>query len=58
MQQWSQLAKSADNTHLLMNYGAQTTSGLMYNLYADKLLQLNLVPDEVGRTVSTEFPHI
>lgn len=48
MNQWSQLAKSADNTHLVMNYGAQDTTGLMYNLYADKLLQLDLVPDEVS----------
>lgn len=42
--------KSSDNLHLVMEYGAQQTSGLMYNLYADRLLQLNIVPDEVIMT--------
>ena len=32
---------------MLMTYGQQNTNGLLYNLYADKLLQLNLVPEEV-----------
>lgn len=30
-----------------MSYGMQNSSGLIYNLFVDKLLQLNLVPQEV-----------
>lgn len=30
-----------------MTYEEQESEALLYNLYADKLLQLGLVPDEV-----------
>jgi len=45
--QWQTLSVSSDNTHLLLSYGQQSCGGLIYNLYADKLLQLNLVPEQI-----------
>ncbi|KLO18699.1 DUF1793-domain-containing protein [Schizopora paradoxa] len=45
--QWQTLSVSSDNTHLLLSYGQQSCAGQVYNLYADKLLQLNLVPDQI-----------
>ena len=47
IQQWQNLTMSSDKSHLRMAFGQDQTSGLMYNLYADKLLNLNLVPSEV-----------
>ncbi|KAH7100410.1 DUF1793-domain-containing protein [Auriculariales sp. MPI-PUGE-AT-0066] len=44
---WRALATSRDRTHLRLTYNDDASSGLMYNLYADKLLGLNLFPDEV-----------
>lgn len=48
MQQWIALAVASDQSHLLMNYGVQSSSGLMYNLFADKLLNLSLVNPAVS----------
>ncbi|KLO18701.1 DUF1793-domain-containing protein [Schizopora paradoxa] len=45
--QWQTLSVSSDNSHLLLSYGQQSCAGQVYNLYADKLLQLNLVPDQI-----------
>lgn len=45
--QWATLATASDNSHLLMTYGSQSSSGLVYNLYYDQLLQLNLVPQQI-----------
>ncbi|TDL28033.1 DUF1793-domain-containing protein [Rickenella mellea] len=45
--EWQSLSLAADGSHLLANYGLQSSSGLMYNLFADKLLQLNVVPNTV-----------
>ncbi|OBZ70559.1 hypothetical protein A0H81_09078 [Grifola frondosa] len=44
---WQSLALSSDQQHLLEDYGNQQSSALMYNLYADRLLQLNLVNETV-----------
>lgn len=38
-----------------MTYGTQDSEALVYNLYADKLLQLGLVPDNVRRTLLLHF---
>lgn len=38
-----------------MTYGDDESEALMYNLYADKLLQLGLVPDEVRAPYSIVF---
>ncbi|TDL23432.1 DUF1793-domain-containing protein [Rickenella mellea] len=45
--EWQSLSLAADGSHLLANYGSQSSSGLMYNLYADKLLQLSVVPNTI-----------
>ncbi|KAF5390714.1 hypothetical protein D9757_002684 [Collybiopsis confluens] len=45
--QWQTLATSSTGDHLTLNYGNTSSWGLSYNLYADKLLQLNLFPDDI-----------
>lgn len=39
---------SADGQHILASYGNQNSWALVYNLYADRLLETNLVPDSVS----------
>ncbi|KLO09278.1 DUF1793-domain-containing protein [Schizopora paradoxa] len=41
---WQNLSISQDQTQILSSFGDQNSSGIIYNLYADKLLQLGLVP--------------
>ena len=48
---WLSLAMSSDGSRLLGSYGDQQSWSLMYNLYADKMLGLNFVP----QSVSSEF---
>ncbi|KAJ7781111.1 DUF1793-domain-containing protein [Mycena metata] len=45
--QWQNLATSSDQSHLTLSYGNSSSWGLSYNLYADKLLKLNLFPDAI-----------
>ncbi|THV08425.1 DUF1793-domain-containing protein [Dendrothele bispora CBS 962.96] len=45
--QWQDLAVSADGRHLVLAYGDSSSWDLSYNLYADKLLKLNLFSDSV-----------
>ena len=45
MNKWRTQATSGD--HLVLEYQNPTSTGLFYNLYADKLLRTNLVPEEV-----------
>ncbi|KAJ7044468.1 DUF1793-domain-containing protein [Mycena alexandri] len=45
--QWQYLATSSDQSHLTLSYGNSSSWGLSYNLYADKLLKLNLFPDTI-----------
>ncbi|KAK7060514.1 hypothetical protein VNI00_001279 [Paramarasmius palmivorus] len=45
--QWQGLATSSDGKHLTLSYGNESSWGLSYNLYADKLLGLNLFPQSV-----------
>ncbi|KAF9268096.1 DUF1793-domain-containing protein [Marasmius fiardii PR-910] len=52
--QWEQLAMSPDGRHLTLNYGNASSWGLAYNLYADRLLGLNLFPQSVY-TMQTEW---
>jgi hypothetical protein len=46
MQSWVSLTATASG-QLKWTYDDDTTWGLMYNLLADKLLQLNIVPASV-----------
>ena len=48
VQQWQKLALSSDKTHLTLAYGNDATWGLAYNLFADKLLGLNFIPQSVS----------
>ncbi|KIM20840.1 hypothetical protein M408DRAFT_119277 [Serendipita vermifera MAFF 305830] len=45
--QWQSLATSFDGRHLTLSYGNNTSWGLTYNLYAEKLLGFNLFPQSV-----------
>ncbi|KLO15829.1 hypothetical protein SCHPADRAFT_888243 [Schizopora paradoxa] len=55
MQQWLSLSVSSDKTHLLGNFGNETSSGVIYNLFADKLLQLGLVPQAINDMQSSFY---
>ncbi|KAJ6539468.1 hypothetical protein B0H19DRAFT_960516 [Mycena capillaripes] len=45
--QWQTLAISSDQSHLTLSYSDSSSWGLSYNLYADKLLGLDLFPDAI-----------
>jgi hypothetical protein len=49
IKQWQTLGINSDASppHTTFSYGDQDSHGLLYNLYADKLLGLNLVPQSV-----------
>ncbi|EJD38420.1 DUF1793-domain-containing protein [Auricularia subglabra TFB-10046 SS5] len=44
---WRALATSTDRSHLKLSYSDNASWGLVYNLYADKLLGLDLFPKDV-----------
>jgi hypothetical protein len=44
--------------HAILNYGNSSTWGLLYNLYNDKLLNTNLVPQEVYDMQSAFYPTV
>ncbi|KAF1357478.1 DUF1793-domain-containing protein [Lizonia empirigonia] len=56
--QWQTLGINTadDPPHATLNYGNTTTWGLLYNLYNDKLLNTNLVPQEVYDMQSAFYP--
>ncbi|KAK7695932.1 hypothetical protein QCA50_000571 [Cerrena zonata] len=45
--QWQNFATSSDKKHLTLSYGDDSSWGLSYNLYADKLLGTNIFPSSV-----------
>ena len=47
LDEWIPLALSSDRSSVLANFNSQSSSVLLYNLFADKLLRLSLVSDEV-----------
>ena len=47
LDEWIPLALSSDRSSVLANFNSQSSSVLLYNLFADKLLRLGLAPDEV-----------
>lgn len=57
---WQNLGvNSGDNPkHSSLNYNNASTHGLLYNLYNDKLLGLDLVPQEVYDIQSTFYPTV
>ncbi len=51
MEIWLNGALSQDGSHLLSSLGNQNSNGMIYNMYADKLLGLNLVPSNVSPNI-------
>ncbi|KAI0683606.1 DUF1793-domain-containing protein [Cytidiella melzeri] len=47
VQQWQKLATSSTGKHLTLSYGNDSSWGLSYNMYADKLLGANVFPQSV-----------
>ncbi|KAK5679054.1 hypothetical protein LTS10_008710 [Elasticomyces elasticus] len=56
--QWQTLGVATDKTHTTLSYGNDSSHGLLYNLYADALLQTNLVPKEIYQMQSDFYPKI
>ncbi|MGI4850323.1 MAG: glutaminase domain-containing protein [Janthinobacterium lividum] len=58
--QWQILgiAHEATPPHATLNYGANATYSLLYNLYADRLLNLGLVPQSVYNMQSNYYPQV
>ncbi|KAJ3498050.1 hypothetical protein NLJ89_g10269 [Agrocybe chaxingu] len=47
VRQWQTLSSSSSGQHLTLSYGNSSSWGLSYNLFADKMLKLNLFPESV-----------
>lgn len=54
LETWKSLSISGDGQHILSRYGDSSSSwSLVYDLYADKLLQLNFIPDNVSSRLTS-----
>ncbi|KAG0142884.1 hypothetical protein CROQUDRAFT_97034 [Cronartium quercuum f. sp. fusiforme G11] len=53
---WMEYAISIDKTHTKLAYQLEDSWGTLYNLFADRLLNLNLVPHSVYEMQSTFYP--
>ncbi|OCH91418.1 hypothetical protein OBBRIDRAFT_886945 [Obba rivulosa] len=53
--EWESLALDSDRQHLLLDYADDTSWGLMYNLYADRLLGFNLVNSSIYAAQTTFY---
>ena len=58
MSQWQSNAVASDNSHIDFYYTDTNSNGLIYNLYADKLLQLNMVSDSVYQVATVFYNNI
>ncbi|EPS94710.1 hypothetical protein FOMPIDRAFT_1054860 [Fomitopsis schrenkii] len=56
--QWQGFATASDGTHLTLAYGNDSSWGLTYNMWADKLLGFNLVPDSVYEMQTKWYPTV
>ncbi|KIK64768.1 hypothetical protein GYMLUDRAFT_240730 [Collybiopsis luxurians FD-317 M1] len=52
---WQSFGISSDKSHLILEYGNQSTEVLAYNLAMDKLLGLNFIPSSVTSLQSTYY---
>jgi hypothetical protein len=52
------IARNATPPHTTLSYGDTASHGLLYNLYADALLQTNLVPRSVYEMQSAFYPTV
>jgi hypothetical protein len=50
--------RAADPPHTTLSYGDADSHGLLYNLYADKLLGLNFVPQSIYDMQSAFYPTV
>ena len=48
MEKWQSLALSSDQQSILATFGVEDSWSLMYNLFADKMLGLDFVPQSVS----------
>jgi len=58
VEQWMQLGTSSDGKHLTLAYGNDSSWGLSYNMYADKVLGLNLIPSSVYEMQTAWYPTV
>ena len=58
MQTWQSNAVASDSSHVDFFYGKSDTNGLIYNIYADKLLQLDLVPSSVYDVLTVFYNNV
>ncbi|PYH47798.1 glutaminase GtaA [Aspergillus saccharolyticus JOP 1030-1] len=60
IRQWEKIgiAHNANPPHTTLSYGANNSHGLLYNLYADRELGLNLVPQSVYEMQSAFYPTV
>ncbi|SMR41291.1 unnamed protein product [Zymoseptoria tritici ST99CH_1E4] len=60
IQQWASLALNtqANPPHTTLDYGAPESFSLLYNLYADRLLSTNLVPQYIYDIQSNFYPSV
>lgn len=58
--QWQTLGinSAADPPHSTLSYGSNDSWGLLYNLFGDKELGLNLVPESVYEMQSNFYPTV
>ncbi|KAL5494579.1 hypothetical protein ACEPAI_40 [Sanghuangporus weigelae] len=56
--EWQANALASDNSHINFISGDTDTNGLIYNLYADQLLQLDLVSDQVYQVATVFYNNI
>ena len=56
--QWQQFAISSDKTHTTLSYGNDSSQGLLYNLYIDRLSNLDFVPQDVYHMQSFFYPAV
>lgn len=58
--QWQTLGIAADANppHTTLAYGQNDTHGLLYNLYSDRLLKVNLVPQSIYDMQSAFYPTV
>lgn len=58
IQQWEYFAVDPSGRHTLLSYQWRSSYGLLYNIYPDKLLSLNIVPQRIYDMQSAWYPTI
>lgn len=56
--QWKGFAISPDNKHTLLSYNWRSSWGILYNIYADKLLDIGIIEDEIFKMQSKWYPTV